>query len=265
MKKSVLLIFISIVIFACKSKFEAVRTSNNPELIYQKALEFYDQEDWLKAQTLLELSIPNYRGKTEAEELFLKFAYTHYYNNEFILAAHYFKSFSSTFYNSDKREEAEYMSAYSNFRLSPNPKLDQSYTVKAIEGLQIFINTHPRSERVAECNALIDEMRRKLEIKAFQQGNLYYNIGQYESAVSSFGNMLTQYPDAVEAERVRYLMIKATYEFAKKSIYGKKEERYENTVALYKKFTKKHPTSEYSKEVANIYNNTVEELKKLKA
>jgi len=265
MKKSVLLIFISLLIFACKSEFEAVRTSNDAELIYKKALEFYDNEDWLKAQTLLELSIPNYRGKTEAEELFLKFAYTHYYNSEFILAAHYFKSFASTFYNSDKKEEAEYMSAYSNYRLSPNPKLDQSYTAKAIEGLQTFINTHPRSERVPECNALIDEMRRKLEIKAFQQGELYYNIGQYESAVSSFGNMLTEYPDAKEAEKVRYLMIKATYEFAKKSIYDKKQERYEDTVTLYNKFTKKHPTSKYTKEVASIYNNTVEELKKFKA
>ena len=145
MKKSVLLIFISIAIFACKSEFESVRTSNDPQLIYNKALEFYEDEDWLKAQTLLELSIPNYRGKEEAEDLFMKFAYTHYNNNEFILAAHYFKSFATTFYNSDKREEAEYMSAYANYRLSPNPKLDQTYTAKAIEGLQVFINTHPRS------------------------------------------------------------------------------------------------------------------------
>lgn len=265
MKKSVLLIFISIVIFACKSEFETVRTSNDPQLIYNKALEFYEKEDWLKAQTLLELSIPNYRGKEEAEELFLKFAYTHYYNNEFILASHYFRSFTTTFYNSDKREEAEYMSAYSNYRMSPNPKLDQSYTEKAIEGLQTFINTHPKSDRVEECNNLIDEMRRKLEIKAFQQGELYYNIGQYESAVKSFGNMLISYPDAKETEKVRYLMIKATYEFAKKSIFNKKAERFEETVALYKKFVKKHPVSEYSKEVEGIYNNTVEELQKLKA
>lgn len=265
MKKSVLLIFMSIVIFACKSEFETVRTSGDPQLIYNKALEFYENEDWLKAQTLLELSIPNYRGKEEAEDLFMKFAYTHYNNSEFILASHYFKSFGTTFYNSDKREEAEYMSAYSNYKLSPNPKLDQSYTAKAIEGLQTFINTHPRSDRVETCNDLIDEMRRKLEIKAFQQGQLYYNIGQYEAAVKSFANMLTEYPDALEAESVRFLMMKATYVFAEKSIFGKKEERYNDTVALYKKFKKKHPVSKYSRDVDVIYKNTVEELKKLKA
>ncbi len=172
MKKSVLFLFVSLMIISCKSEFESVRTSNNPELIYKKALEFYDQEEWLKAQTLLELSIPNFRGKEEAEELFLKFAYTHYYNREYILSSHYFKNFSSTFYNSDQKEEAEFMSAYSNFKMSPNPKLDQSFTEKAIEGLQRFVNTYPRSERVEECNTLIDEMRRKMEIKAFQQGEL---------------------------------------------------------------------------------------------
>ena len=265
MKKSVLFILITFMLIACKSDFEKVRTSNNPEMLYQKALEYYDNEDWVKAQTLLELSIPNYRGKSEAEELFLKFAYTHYYNNEFILSAHYFKSFATTFYNSDKKEEAEFMSAYSNYRMSPNPRLDQTYTEKAIEGFQIFVNTFPRSERVAECNQLIDEMRVKLEKKALLQGELYYNIGQYEAAVKSFSNMLNDFPDAEQGERVRYLMLKATYEFAKKSIFGKKLERFEEAEVLYNKFIKKHPTSKYNNEVKDIYSNTVEELKKLKA
>jgi len=265
MKKSVLFILVTFMLIACKSEFERVRTSNDPELLYKKALEFYDDEDWVKAQTLLELSIPNYRGKAEAEELFLKFAYTHYYNNEFILSAHYFKSFASTFYNSDKKEEAEFQSAYSNYRLSPNPRLDQTYTEKAIEGLQIFVNTFPRSERVDECNQLIDELRVKLEKKALQQGELYYNIGQYEAAVKSFSNMLNDFPDAEQAEKVRYLMLKATYEFAKKSIFDKKLERFEEADVLYNKFIKKHPASEYRNEVKDIHSNTVEELKKLKA
>jgi len=265
MKKSLLLILISVVMIACKSEFERVRTSNDPALIYKKALEFYDKEDWIKAQTLLELSIPNYRGKAEAEELFLKFAYTHYYNNEFILSAHYFKSFAATFYNSDKKEEAEFMSAYSNYQLSPNPKLDQTYTEKAIEGFQIFTNTYPRSERVEECNQLIDELRDKLEKKALQQGELYYNIGQYEAAVKSFSNMLNDYPDAEEAERVRYLMLKATFEFAQKSVYDKKQERFEEANVLYRKFIKKHPSSKYTDDVEGIHSNILKELKKLKA
>ena len=240
MKKSVLFIFISFLLFSCRSEFEKVRTSNNPERIYSKALEYYDKGDWLKAQTLLELSIPSYRGKTEAEDLFFKYAYAHYYNGEYILAAHYFNSFATTFYNSERKEEAEFMSAYSNYELSPNPKLDQTYTQKAIDGFQRFVNTYPNSTRVQQCNDLIDEMRSKLEIKAFEQGELYYNIGQYESAVHSFRNMLSEYPDTEFADKVRFLMLKASYSFAKQSIYGKQKERFEDAIALYEKFMKKH-------------------------
>ncbi|MEE9438621.1 MAG: outer membrane protein assembly factor BamD [Saprospiraceae bacterium] len=265
MKKSILFLAILITLISCKSEFESVRTSNDPALIYQKALDFYDKEDWIKAQTLLELSIPNYRGKDEAEELFFKYAMAHYLNDEYILSAHYFKSFATTFYNSDKREEAEFMSAYSNFNMSPNAKLDQTNTEKAIEGFQLFINAHPKSERVEECNNLIDKLRVKLEKKAFMQGDLYYNIGQYQSAVKSFENMLNDFPDSKNSEQVRFLMLKSSYRLAEKSVYSKKEERYSAVVALYNKFIKKHPTSKYKKEAVGINKNTQKELKKLQA
>lgn len=260
--------YVLILVFAlcsCKSEFELVRTSNDPAKIYQTALKYYDQGEYEKAQSLLELSIPNYRGKEEAEDLFYKYANTHYFLGEYILASHYFKSFSNTFYNSDKKEEAEYLSAYSNYKLSPNSNLDQSYTLKAIDGFQKFINTYPRSTRVDECNKLIDEMRVKLEQKAFDQGKLYYNISQYQSAVKAFSNMLADFPESSRAEEVRYLMLKASYQLAKKSIYEKKQERFEETIKLYERFTKKHPRSKYTDEVKRINKTTLRELKNLKA
>ncbi len=76
--------------------------------------------------------------------------------------------------------------------------------------------------------------------------------------------MLSTYPDAVEVEKVRYLMLKATYEFAKKSIYNKKKERFEDAVVLYNKFVKRHPNSQYMSEVLDFHINIIEELKKLK-
>lgn len=228
-------------------------------------MKYYEQEDWIKAQTLFQLVIPEYRGKEEAEELFFKFAYTHYYSGEYILAAYYFKNFASTFYNSEKREEASFMSAYSNYQLSPNAKLDQSYTKEAIDGFQQFINANPQSERVGECNALIDEMRQKLEEKAIKQGELYYNIRQYQSALKSFNNTLKDFPETAEAEKIYYLMLKSSYKFAERSVFEKRQERYEETISLYNKFIKKFPSSEYKDEVKSIFENSKEELKNIKA
>lgn len=264
MRYSTFILFLIVsLLSSCKSEFEQIRTSNDPELIYKKGLAFYADEAYEEAQTLLELSIPNYRGKEEAEELFYKYAYTYFYTGEYILAAHYFDSFANTFFNSDKREEARYMASYSNYKLSPNPKLDQTYTKKAIDGFQTFINTYPRSERVAEANNLIDEMRVKLETKDFLQGQLYYKIGQYQAAVKSFSNVLKDYPDTKNAEEIRFMMLKASFLLAEKSVYSKKANRFKETIRLYEAFADKYSKKDYKRKAKEIYRNSKDELKNL--
>ncbi len=135
-------ILIGFVLFltSCKSEFEALRTSNQPEKIYKAANKYYDEKEYDRSIALYDIVIQYYRGRQEAEDLFFKYAYAHYYQGDFILASTYFKNYSGTFSNSVNKEEAEYMAAYSNFRLSPNYKLDQTYTEKAIEGYEQFIN-----------------------------------------------------------------------------------------------------------------------------
>ena len=113
---------------SCKSEFEKVRTSSDPKLIYKEALKLYEEEDYVRAQTLFELAIPFYRGKSEAEELFYKYANTYYELKEYILASHYFDNFTKTFYNSDKKEEAAYLGAYGYYKMSPSFRLDQTYS-----------------------------------------------------------------------------------------------------------------------------------------
>ena len=255
------LVFLLISFASCKSEFEQIRTSGNGELIYKKALEFYEAEEYQKSQTLLELAITSYRGKREAEDIYYKYAYTYYYLGRYILAAHYFKNFSQTYGASQLREEADFMAAYSNYKLSPSFRLDQSYTAVAIDELQLFINTYPSSERVAECNSLIDEMRLKLEVKAFEEGKLYFDLRNYQSAIHSLENMLKDFPETTNADQVRFLIIKANYLLAKNSIVDKKEERYNETIELATEFMDRRAESNYSSEVFEIMQNAKKQLK----
>ncbi len=247
---------------SCKTQFEEVRTSNDPVKILASANKYYEDEDYLKAQALYELVIPFYRGKKEAEDLFYKYAYTYYNQNQFILAAHYFNSFSNTFYNSPKKEEMSYMSAYSNYLMSPNYKLDQEPSRNAINELQTFINTFPSSPRVDECNILIDEMRLKLETKAYNEGKLYYQLQNYNSAMTSFENMLKDFPETKRGEEVRFLIIKSNYELAKNSVYEKTQERLEQAIEKCIKFISKYPDTSYKNEVQKINENCNKELKR---
>ncbi|MFQ5448328.1 MAG: outer membrane protein assembly factor BamD [Saprospiraceae bacterium] len=248
---------------ACKSEFEKVRASGDTDLIYKKAFEYYEQEEYLRAQALFELIIPAYRGRPELEKVYFTYAYTYYKLSRFVMANYYFKNFSSTFPTSNLREEADFMAAFSNYQMSPTYRLDQTYTNKAIDEFQIFVNTYPNSERVKECNRLIDEMRLKLEKKAFEEGILYYNLRQYQAATVTFNNLLKDFPETNNAERVRFFIAKAGYQLAANSIFEKQEERYKNTVGYAKDYLEKFSDSDNSKEIQSIYDNSVKKLKSL--
>lgn len=249
---------------ACKSEFERIRVSGNPELILTKAFEFYEKEEYQRSQTLFDLVLNTIRGGKDAEKAYFYYAYTYYHLKQYMLAAYYFKNFANTFTTSSYREEAAYMSAYSNYLLSPSYRLDQGNTRQAIDEFQLFANLFPSSSRVEECNKLIDELRRKLELKAFAEGELYYNLRQYQSAVISLDNLLKDYPESPDAERVRFLIAKASFLLSENSVVEKKQERYTETVTRCNDFLDKYPSGKYSREIKDIRRDAEREIKALR-
>ncbi len=262
-KLHILLFGMFILLASCKTPYEKIRTSEDPREILKAANAYYDEGDFIKAQGLYDIVIPFYRGKKEAEDLFYRYAYTYYNLDEFILASHYFGSYSKTFYDSPKREELEFMEAYAQYKLSPNSRLDQSYSQKAIEAFQRFVNTYPNSSRISECNNLIDEMRKKMEIKAFDQGKLYFQLERYQAAIVSLENMIKDFPETKKGDEIRHLIIKSNYNLASKSIFSKQEERYNETIRKVGQFKKKYNTSAYLAEVNKIEKNCLTALKEI--
>ena len=247
----------------CKSEFERIRTSGDPEMLLSKANAYYDDEQYLRAQTLYELAIPTFRGRKEAELISFRYAYTYYNMGSFLLASYYFKNFAQTFGASQYREEADFMAAYSNYELSPVYRLDQSYTEKAIEAFQEFVNQYPNSDRVNLVNNLIDEMRAKLEVKAYEAAKLYTDVGQYQSAIQSFDNLLKDFPDTDNAEEVRYLIVRSAYELASNSFVEYQRERYEVVLERGETYLQRYTNGEYSREVRNYVENSEKRLKQL--
>ena len=237
---------------ACKSSYEKIRTSNDAALQFKAANDFYKKKDYVRAQALYELALSSYRGQKEAEELYYNYADCHYQLREYEMAAHLYKNFASTFINSPLKETAEFNAAQAIYKTSPNYRLDQSGTIKAIDAFQSFVNTYPESPKVAESNKLIDELRAKLEKKAYEQGKLYLDIKNYQAAISTFENLLTDFPDTKNDREVRYLIPKSMFLLAENSIFEKQKERYVESVNKSEYFLNRYPTGTYSKEVIAI-------------
>ena len=262
---AVLIIACGLLVFgsSCRSEFERVRTSTDPEMILERANAYYDAEEYQKAQTLYELVIAPFRGTAQAEMIAFRYAYTYYHTRQYILSSYYFKNFANTYGASNLREEADFMSAYSNYELSPIFRLDQSYSQQAIEGFEEFANRYPTSPRVAESNRLIDEMRAKMEIKDFESAKLYLDLRRYQAAMQSLDNVLREYPETRRAEEIRFMATKAAYDFAQASFVELQEERYEEAIERANYFLRRYPESSYAEEVNRFIERATARLTEL--
>ena len=106
-KYSLLALVILAGLSACKSEFEKIRTSNDPESMYKSAVEYFEKGEYSKTQTLFESIVSSYRGKKEFEQLNYMFAYTYYHQKDYTAAASAFKNFANTFVYSPLKEEME--------------------------------------------------------------------------------------------------------------------------------------------------------------
>ena len=250
---------------ACKSEFEKMRSSGDMAAILKKGNEYYDKGEYMKAQTMYDLIISTIRGRQDAEKVYYRYAYTHYYLEKFVSGNYYFEQFAKTYPGSEYREEADYMAAYCNYKQSPTYRLSQEATNKANDELQLFVNTYPNSERVKEANKLIDEMRTKLEKKAFEEGNLYFDIHEYQAAIQTYNNVLKDFPETSNAELISYKIILAAYDYAKNSVLLKQEERYKLAIEESDRFMRRNEKSKYKKEIAAINKEVKQKLKEIKA
>lgn len=258
-----LLVFV-LLFSSCKSSFEKLRLSSDDDLKLTKAFEFYEAEEWLKAQYLLEDLIGAVRLTDKAEKVYFYYAYTHYHLKNYSFASYYFKQFSTTFPNGTYAEEALFMSADSYYKLSPNFRLTQEDTESAIEGLQVFVNTYPESDKVAPSNEKIDLLRAKLELKALDSAKGYYKRKHYKASTYTFKNLLIDYPDTKEGEYIRYMIIRSSLKYAQQSILAKQVERYQETMDACLEFQKRHAESGYQKEIDSIYETANNKIKKIR-
>ena len=264
MKKQYISILALLFLFSCRSEFEKVRERGNPEDILALAHKSFESEEYFKANTLYDLVRNQYRGTKEAELLYYRFAQTHYHMRQYVSAGFYFENFAKVYANSEYAEEAQFMVGNSYYALSPAFRLEQSHTQKAIDAYQRFANFNPTSERVAECNKRIDELRKKLEDKAFDSAILYFNVKNYKAALHSFENLLKDYPESSRNEEIRYLIVKASFDLAANSRYELKKERFRKVGERFELFNKKFPNSSYTNELRNLVDKSKEEIKNIK-
>lgn len=253
----IFLIFTGLVLISACSGYEKLLKSSDYIMKYNKGVEYFDDEEYVRAGNLFDQITSIYRGTTKADTVYYYQAKCYYMQRDYILAGHHFTNLAENYPNSIFREEAEYMGAYCYYKLSPRPSLDQENTKKAIGSFQLFIIQNPGSKRIAEAQAYIDELRNKLVQKSYMSGKLYYNLSDYKASIIALQNSLNDYPNTEHREELMFLLLKSHFLLAENSIYQKQIERYQNTVDEYYSFVGEFPESMFRREADRIYDSAL--------
>jgi len=275
MLKNSLHYFVLILILASTgcSKFSKIQKKGSFEEKFVAAQEYFEKKDYYRSGALYEDLLPLSPGRKEAETIRINYAYTQFYQKFYEMSSYYFRKYTETYPRSTKVVEAHYMHGVSLYKMSPKWNLDQSHTQQAIDVMQEFLNTYPRSEFKEKCNHMINEMQVKLETKAFNHALTYHKIGYYRSAVVASESFRKNFPDSQYNEIMAFKKVVAQYELAEMSIKsvrkdGKviplKHNRYIVAQKYYLEFVDKYPESKFRKEAENLYEDILKELKSFK-
>ncbi len=258
------LLFISMLLSSCSNKYQKALKSPDNRAKLEMADAYYKKKDFVRAVSLYEQVEEAYSGTPTGEKVLYNSAQCNFGLKMYALAGFQFKTYFENFPSGEFAEESLYMNAYCAYLESFEPELDQTDTYKAIETFRIFINVYPESKYVSDCNTYLDQLRGKLSYKAYRTARLYYDMGEYKSAIVSLKNISREFPEMVQKEEVDFLVVKSNYLLAQNSIESKQIERFKNTLIAYEEFAEQYTeASKYMKEAREIEQKAKLALKKL--
>jgi outer membrane protein assembly factor BamD len=264
-KKFLLFALLSISLVSCSS-YQKLLKSNDFELKWTKANEFYEQKKYSKAITLLEELQPIHKGTDRAEQTLFMLANAYYNKKDFVSASHYFEIYSKTYPKGVFTEDCRFLSGKAAYLDSPDPRLSQEETVKAMDQLNVFLEYYPESDKKDEVTKMLTELQEKLVYKQLETCRLYFNLGNYMgnnylSCIITANNALLDYPISKYRDDLFFLILNSRYMMASQSKEELKADRYRATIDEYYSYVNEYPDGKHKKEADNILKECKKNIK----
>ena len=257
MHKKGLFILLTVCVLTGCGEYQKLLKSRNPEEKYQAALQYFNQQQYVKAQTLLDDVSAYYKGTERSEDVLAYLARCYMGQKSYESATDYYQAYIRNYPKGRYATEAYFQIGHCQFLESPDARLDQEVTRNAIEAFQLFVELYPESPYAAQAYEEMSQLYDKLALKELKSAELYYNLGtylgnNYLSCEIVCKNALKNYPSNKYQEDFSWLILQAKYQQTINSIDEKKLERARETQDEYYNFVTEFPDSKHRKEAEKM-------------
>lgn len=250
-------LLVAILLSGCGA-YQQTLKSTDPEYKYQMALEYFNQGQYVKSQTLLDDVSAYYKGTERAQDVLIYLGRSYMGQKNYSSAADYFQAYTRNYPKGKYIVEARFQIGHCFYLDSPDARLEQEITHKAIDFLGQFIDLYPESPYVEQAYKELNEMYDKLAYKEFLSAKLYYNLGtylgnNYLSCEVTAKNALKKYPGNSYQEELSWYILQSKYQQWVHSLESKKAERLIDTEDEYYSFRTEYPESKHLAQAEKIW------------
>ena len=258
-KKGYYILLLVTVLFTACGEYQQLLKSRDPETKYQAALRYFNERQYVKAQTLLDDVSSYYKGTERSEDVLAYLARSYMGQKAYESATDYYQAYVRNYPKGKYAPEAYFQIGHCQYLDSPDARLDQTVTNKAIEAFTKFVELYPESPYAEQAYTEMAELYDKLALKELKSAQLYYNLGSYLgnnylSCEIVAKNALKNYPSNKYQEDFSWLILQAKYQQMINSFEEKKLERARDAQDEYYNFITEFPDSKHRKEAERMMN-----------
>ncbi|MEC7821337.1 MAG: outer membrane protein assembly factor BamD, partial [Candidatus Neomarinimicrobiota bacterium] len=171
----------SIIFFGCSSNKFTRDVDYEEE--YEKGKLALSNKKYVRAQDHFNTVVIGASHTELGDDALFYLGETYFYMGDKLLAISEYDKLIRRMSFSPYVERARYRICESYVTLSPKYFRDQTYSEKAIEKLQEFIDDYPNSDNREEAQKNIEILRNKLSRKIYDTGILYIKMEEYKAAL----------------------------------------------------------------------------------
>ena len=228
----------AVLLTGCASEFNTVYKSADNSYKYEYAKQCFAMGKFQHAATLLSELVTVQKGREFGQESLYMLGMAQYCNRDYEASSATFKKYFSSYPKGEFAEQACFYIGQSLYQSAPEPRLDQSPTIGAINAYQNFIDYFPDSPLREDAQQRLFILQDNLIKKEYLSAKLYYNLGgyfgninantesNYEACIITAQNALKTYPFCDLREEFSLLIMKSKFELAENSSEERRVERY---------------------------------------